>query len=42
VMSVVADNFRPEFINRLDESIVFHSLDQKEINIISRLFLAKI
>ncbi len=37
VMSVVADNFRPEFINRLDESIVFHSLDQKEIRAVTSI-----
>ena len=24
VMGAVADHFRPEFINRIDESVVFH------------------
>ncbi len=31
VMEVVGQNFRPEFINRIDESVVFHPLDEKEI-----------
>ena len=26
VMGAVAENFRPEFINRIDESVVFHPL----------------
>lgn len=29
VMSVVSHHFRPEFINRIDETVVFHPLDQK-------------
>lgn len=31
VMDVVGMNFRPEFINRVDESVVFHPLDKKEL-----------
>ncbi|NNC23602.1 ATP-dependent chaperone ClpB [Salinisphaera sp. USBA-960] len=31
VMEVVAQQFRPEFINRIDESVVFHPLDKAEI-----------
>lgn len=31
VMDVVKDHFRPEFINRVDESVVFHPLGQSEI-----------
>jgi ATP-dependent Clp protease ATP-binding subunit ClpB len=31
VMDVVKDHFRPEFINRVDESVVFHPLGQAEI-----------
>ena len=31
VMDVVAMNFRPEFINRIDESVVFHPLDKAEL-----------
>jgi ATP-dependent Clp protease ATP-binding subunit ClpB len=31
VMTVVGQHFRPEFINRIDESVVFHPLGQGEI-----------
>ena len=31
VMGVVASQFRPEFINRVDESVVFHPLEQSQI-----------
>ena len=31
VMEVVKKSFRPEFINRIDEAIVFHALDQSAI-----------
>lgn len=31
VMDLVAQHFRPEFINRIDDSVVFHSLTQAEI-----------
>lgn len=31
VMEVVAQHFRPEFINRVDESVVFHALGEAEI-----------
>ncbi len=31
VMEVVGQHFRPEFINRIDDSVVFHPLDEKEI-----------
>ncbi|RUM54223.1 MAG: ATP-dependent chaperone ClpB [Methylococcus sp.] len=31
VMEIVAQHFRPEFINRLDESVVFHSLGREEL-----------
>ena len=34
VMGVVAKQFRPEFINRIDEIVVFHSLLQNQINAI--------
>ncbi|WP_352339661.1 AAA family ATPase, partial [Psychrobacter sp. 16-MNA-CIBAN-0192] len=27
VMNVVTQSFRPEFLNRIDESVVFHPLD---------------
>jgi ATP-dependent Clp protease ATP-binding subunit ClpB len=31
VMTVVGQHFRPEFINRIDESVVFHPLGQDQI-----------
>lgn len=31
VMEVVSQHFRPEFINRVDETVVFHPLDKKHI-----------
>lgn len=31
VMELVGQHFRPEFINRIDDSVVFHALDQKQI-----------
>ena len=31
VMDVVAANFRPEFINRVDEAVVFHPLDKQAL-----------
>ncbi|MBS0430912.1 MAG: ATP-dependent chaperone ClpB [Proteobacteria bacterium] len=37
VMGVVQAHFRPEFINRLDEIVVFHPLDKAQIREIARL-----
>jgi len=37
VMEIVGQHFRPEFINRLDESVVFHPLDKTEIRQIASL-----
>lgn len=31
VMEVVAQHFRPEFINRIDDTVVFHSLSKEQI-----------
>lgn len=39
VMEVVGRHFRPEFINRIDETVVFHPLDQKEIRQIADIQL---
>lgn len=33
------DEFRPEFINRIDEVVVFHALDEKNIQSIARIQL---
>ena len=37
VMNKVVRNFRPEFINRIDDMIVFHSLSRDHINHIARI-----
>jgi ATP-dependent Clp protease ATP-binding subunit ClpB len=37
VMGVVGKHFRPEFINRIDETVVFHPLDEKQIKAIAEL-----
>lgn len=37
VMEVVGQHFRPEFINRLDETVVFHPLKQDQIRDITRI-----
>jgi len=37
VMDVVGQHFRPEFINRVDESVVFHPLGQTEIRAIAAI-----
>jgi len=39
VMAEVKTYFRPEFINRIDEVVVFHSLDEKNIAHIARIQL---
>ncbi|MBM3366314.1 MAG: ATP-dependent chaperone ClpB [Betaproteobacteria bacterium] len=40
VMAEVRGHFRPEFINRIDELVVFHSLDDKQIGAIAKIQLA--
>lgn len=37
VMEIVQQHFRPEFINRLDESVVFHPLGKKQIRAIANI-----
>ena len=37
VMEAVSNHFRPEFINRIDELVVFHSLDEKQIHAIANI-----
>jgi ATP-dependent Clp protease ATP-binding subunit ClpB len=39
VMAEVRGHFRPEFINRIDEIVVFHGLDDKHIGSIARIQL---
>ena len=40
VMAEVRGHFRPEFINRIDEIVVFHALDEKQIGAIAKIQLA--
>ncbi|MCM1281149.1 MAG: ATP-dependent chaperone ClpB [Alistipes senegalensis] len=40
VMEEVRRHFRPEFINRIDETVVFHALDEKNIGMIAKIQLA--
>jgi ATP-dependent Clp protease ATP-binding subunit ClpB len=40
VMTVVGTHFRPEFINRVDETVVFHPLAKEQIRGIARIQLA--
>ncbi len=39
VMEEVKEHFRPEFINRIDEIVVFHALDEKNIGAIAKVQL---
>ena len=39
VMAEVRGHFRPEFINRIDEIVVFHALDERNIGDIARIQL---
>ncbi len=39
VMGEVKTHFRPEFVNRIDEIVVFHALDEKNIAAIARIQL---
>jgi ATP-dependent Clp protease ATP-binding subunit ClpB len=39
VMAEVKSYFRPEFINRIDEVVVFHALDEKHIKSIAAIQL---
>ncbi|TCS32580.1 ATP-dependent Clp protease ATP-binding subunit ClpB [Paucimonas lemoignei] len=40
VLAEVKNHFRPEFINRIDEIVVFHALDEKHIGSIAKIQLA--
>ena len=41
-MSVVSQHFRPEFINRIDETVVFHPLDKENIRAIASIQLERL
>ena len=42
VMSVVSQHFRPEFINRIDETVVFHPLNKANIRAIAEIQLKRL
>ena len=42
VMSVVGQHFRPEFINRIDETVVFHPLGKENIRAIASIQLERL
>ncbi|WP_444945736.1 ATP-dependent chaperone ClpB [Microbulbifer sp. VTAC004] len=42
VMEVVSNHFRPEFINRIDEVVVFHPLDKGEVRSIAEIQLRQL
>ncbi|MDB1124792.1 ATP-dependent chaperone ClpB [Vibrio algarum] len=42
VMDVVIKHFKPEFLNRIDESVVFHPLGQEHIKSIAKIQLARL
>ena len=42
VMAEVKSHFRPEFVNRIDEIVVFHALDEANIKAIARIQLKRL
>jgi ATP-dependent Clp protease ATP-binding subunit ClpB len=42
VMAEVRKHFRPEFVNRIDEIVVFDALDPKQIQAIARIQLNRL
>ncbi|MBN8827270.1 MAG: ATP-dependent chaperone ClpB [Sphingobacteriia bacterium] len=42
IMERVSQSFRPEFINRIDEIILFHRLSRRDMNDIVKVYLEKI
>ncbi|NRQ44537.1 ATP-dependent chaperone ClpB [Rheinheimera sp. YQF-2] len=42
LMGVLSQQFRPEFLNRLDETVVFHPLDTGQIRSIAKIQLARL
>ncbi len=42
VMHEVSQHFRPEFLNRIDEVVVFHALLQEQINAIAKIQLSRL
>lgn len=42
VLGVVGQHFRPEFINRIDEIVVFHPLDKEQIKNIAKIQIERL
>ena len=42
ISDIVGQNFRPEFINRIDEMVVFHPLDKEQIKSIAEIQIKQI
>ncbi|MCQ2560250.1 MAG: AAA family ATPase, partial [Clostridia bacterium] len=42
VLNILQMNFRPEFLNRVDETVVFHALTQEQVEKIAVLLLEKL
>ena len=42
IMEVISQHFRPEFINRVDEVVVFHALTEKQIHKIAAIQLERL
>jgi ATP-dependent Clp protease ATP-binding subunit ClpB len=42
VLAVAGQHFRPEFINRIDEMVVFHPLDKEQIKVIATIQINRI
>jgi ATP-dependent Clp protease ATP-binding subunit ClpB len=42
VLEALGHNFRPEFLNRIDDTIIFHSLQQKELRNIVKIQVARL
>jgi ATP-dependent Clp protease ATP-binding subunit ClpB len=42
IMSLLKDHFRPEFLNRIDETIVFHALRSEDMEAIVQIQLDRV
>lgn len=42
LMDIISQHFRPEFINRVDEVVVFHALNEKQIHAITEIQLQQL
>jgi ATP-dependent Clp protease ATP-binding subunit ClpB len=42
IMRVLQDNFKPEFLNRIDEIIIFHKLEKEQLGKIVSIQLKRV